>query len=131
MSKVISSTPIADLYERWMPMKHVMAADHLIDLKHKNQKDVWIVIDAIVEAWRKKHLDEWKSFIIETKKTSQTRTNEYGANKKAGLRYIVDCPEWIHHVIRKLYDPDELDMNKEFWQLFWKRYPVFRVSEKS
>jgi hypothetical protein len=111
--------------------KQVAAADKLISLKHENQNDPWIVIDAIIEYWRKTRPTEYKSFIIETEKAKGTRANVYGVNKKEGLRYTVDCPQWVHDVTRRLYDPEELVMGKEFWQLFWKRYPVFRVSEKS
>ena len=118
------------LQERWVPAKQLATVDRLIDLKHQNQTDIWVVVDAVIALWMKQRPTEYRSFIVDTEIARQTRANAYGANKKASLRYTVDMPEWVYHVLRRLYDAEELDMSKEFFQLFWKRYPIFRVSEK-
>lgn len=117
-------------YDKLVPAKVLMQVDHLTNLKHENQTDIWPVIDAVVGLWKKKKPTEYRAFILDVDATRDSRNNTFGSNKKKNLRYTVDCPEWVYYVIRKLYDVDELDMNKEFWEHFWKRYPIFRVSEK-
>lgn len=124
-------------FEVWYPKlfqpHHVSQADYLINLKQMNQTDVWVVIDAIIDLWRRTHQSEWKAFIVEVEQDRDTRADKFGAskNKQIGLRYTVDCPDWVCKAIRYLYDPDELPLDKTFWREFWHRYPRFRVSERS
>lgn len=127
-SSVLISSPINDT---WYPIEAVSATNHLIKLKRENSNDIWIVIDAVIALWGKRYPGSWKSFIITTKKTRGSRKDSFGSNRKAGLRYTLDMPEWVHHAIRRLYSTDELRMDKEFFKAFWKRYPAFRVSERS
>lgn len=128
MSKIIVPSSIGD---NWYSAEAVMLVDKLIKLKRDNQTNVWVVIDEIIKIWKDKYPTSWKSFIVTTEKTRDSRANKYGSNDRAGLRYTVDMPEWVHNVIRRLYDPSELAMDKKFFREFWKRYPVFRVSESS
>lgn len=128
MSKLIVPSILADKYHN---AENVLAADHLIKLKEDNQTDVWAVVDGVIKLWMDRHPNVWKSFIYSTEQTRNTRANEFGANKKEGLRYTVDIPEWVMAVLRQLYTPDELPLDKEFFKAFWRKYPAFRVSTRS
>ena len=109
--------------------KDVKRADFLIDLKIKNQGDVWPVIDAVVNMWMEKHETTWKATIIEIEQEKDTRATKYGSNKAKSLRQTVDIPMWIEGVIRRLYSVDELPFDKEWYKQLWRRYPAFRVAE--
>ena len=119
------------LADKYHNAENVIQADYLIKLKQENQTDVWAVVEAVIKLWREKEPSAWKSFIVSTEATRETRANKFGANKKEGLRYTVDMPEWVMAVLRQLYTPDELPMDKEFFKAFWRKYPIFRVSERS
>lgn len=108
-----------------------MTADRLIDLKARNTNDIWVVVDEIIKIFKSKRPKEWRAYITEVEEIRDTRADKFGSNKKAGLRYTVDCPEFVVKALRFLYDPEELPMDKEFWRIFWERYPIFRVSERS
>lgn len=127
LNKLLVPSILSDKYHSaW----NVQAADHLISLKEKHQDDIWAVFDGIVEVWESRAPREYDSFIMDTKNTRETRANEFGANKKEGLRYTVDVPDFIINALRMLYTPDELPMDKEFFHEVWKRYPTMRVAEK-
>lgn len=121
---------LPELYEKFVPARAVMTADHLIELKQKNQTDIWVVIDEIISTFKKRKPKEYDSYIMEVQEIRDTRADKFASNKKASLRYTVDCPEFVVKALRFLYDPAELDMNKAFWAEFWRRYPIFRVSER-
>lgn len=125
-SKILVPSAVGD---RLLPAHAVNMADHLIKLKQENPLDIWVVVDAVLESWKQAAPKQWDSFIVSTEATRGTRANKFGANMKQGLRYTVDMPEWVMAVMRQLYTPDELAMDKEFFRRFWKRYPAFRVSE--
>lgn len=127
-SKILVPSSIGN---RLLPAHAVNMADHLIKLKTQNPLDIWVVVDAVLEAWKQVAPREWDSFIVSTEATRGTRANKHGSNDKEGLRYTVDMPEWVMAVMRQLYTPDELPMDKEFFKRFWRRYPAFRVSETS
>lgn len=110
--------------------KDIHFVDHLIDLKAKNSTNHWVVIDEVVKAFRDRYPKEWKSYLVRVEEIRETRENpKYADNKKEGLRYLVDYPEWIGNVVRGLYSPDELSMDKKFMVEFAKRYPIFKVPE--
>jgi len=122
---------------KWAKAKDILLADALIDLKKKNQTDFWVVVDRVIEAWKSRNPKQWASHIIDVGNLRETRADKYGSNRKVkkkasimDMRYLVDVPQWIILVLRKLYNVDELPMNKEFFREFAKRYPAFRVAEK-
>ena len=107
------------------------AADRLIMLRKK--KPMWEVIDEVVDIWVKKHPKEWKSNLIRVQGIRDTRKEkEFASSKDKGsyLRYLVDAPQSIITMIRILYNPNELNMDKEFWIKFGKRYKAFMIPEK-
>ncbi len=111
------------------PASSVKAADHLIKLKKENINNVWPVFEFIIELWKKKTPKSWDSFVIEAETTRNTRANKHASNKKEGLRYTLDIPEWVILAFRKVYSVEELPMDKTFYREVWKRYPIFRIAE--
>ena len=118
-----------------VPIKAVNAADRLLVLKKKAGGDLWRVIDEVVNAWTKSSPSQYQSHLINVGQIRKTRKDERHASstdKKTGavLRYTVDVPEKVVNMIRCLYNPDELPMNKKFWREFTRRYPIFRIPER-
>lgn len=89
----------------------------------------WEAIDAIVDYWISRNPRKYKSFVIEIDQKRKTRLNKHGSNTAKSMRSLVDMPEDVYYLIRKLYNTEELEIDKEFMHTFYKRYPVFRVSE--
>jgi len=77
---------------------------------------------------------EYKSIIVQVKDTRDTAYNEFGEAAKGkgsgSLRRTLDIPVFVDRAIRCLYSPEELPFDKRFFEAFWKRYRIFRVSEK-
>lgn len=109
-------------------------------MKAKKKNDPWDVIDLCVKAFKSKFPKQYKSYIIrlEAVKASQKKTwvgrKEFrGVSKDkkndAYLAHTVDFPAWIMSLIRKVYNPQELIMDKKFFREFGKRHPEFRILE--
>lgn len=112
-------------------MKDVAFVNHLAKLREKHHEHFWPVVDEVIKWWKTKDPKRWKSYILEVKEIRETRANpKFADNKKASIRLMIDVPQQIVLVLRKLYSVEELDMNKEFWLEFGKRYPMFKVPER-
>lgn len=124
--------------------KDVNFVNRLVALKQKHSafrkagiEHFWPVMDEIIKWWRKRNPQRWESYImtIEKERVRQD-VPKWADNSKnrertgAKLRYLVDIPQPIVLILRRLYNVDELPMNKDFWKEVWKRYPVFRIPEK-
>lgn len=116
--------------------KNLQLANFL--LKAKREKNPWDVIDLCVQAFKKKYPSKYRSYVIrlDAVKRSQKETNVgnkrfRGVSKDrvndAYLAHTIDFPMWIHLLIRKIYDTDELILDKDFFREFGKRYPEFRI----
>ena len=105
--------------------KHVLFADKLLELRR--YKGPWAVIDEIVKYWESHPQKTWRAHLIELR---ETRKNKFGSNKGHDLRYIVDVPEKIIYMIRAMYKSEELEMDKQFFRQFGKRYKQFLVPQK-
>lgn len=110
---------------RLVNAKNVLFADKLLELR--KDKGPWAVIDEIVKYWESYPHKEWKAHLIEIR---ESRKNRFGSSKGKDLRYIVDVPEKILYMIRSMYKADELDMNKEWFRQFGKRYKQFLIPQK-
>ncbi|KKP54483.1 MAG: hypothetical protein UR46_C0020G0003 [Parcubacteria group bacterium GW2011_GWA1_33_6] len=104
------------------------AADLLVKLR--NTKGMWEVIDEVLNIWHKNHPKEWKAHLIDIKDLRDTRKNEFASTKDKSLRLVLDIPEKIILMIRKLYDVQECPMDKKWMLKFAKRYPNMVVAEK-
>jgi hypothetical protein len=114
----------------------VAAADALIRLKKKSGSNPWPVIEKCLEIWEKKHPQKYQSYVLYLDTIRETRKDKkFGSTTDAAtggiLRYTIDFPVHVMQMIRVMYSPDELPMNKEFFDAFGKRFPKFRIAEKS
>lgn len=109
--------------------------------KAKEKKNPWEVIDLILKAFKETKPRRYQSYVIHLKnlKESEKRTNVgnstfRGVSKDkendAYLAHTVDFPVWLMMAIRKVYGPQELQMDKEFFREFGKRYREFQIMEK-
>ncbi|MBM4401854.1 MAG: hypothetical protein FJ044_01255 [Candidatus Cloacimonetes bacterium] len=114
---------------RLVKSSHYKTADKLLELR-KN-KGPWAAIDEIVKLWKKINPDRWDAYVIRLKDIKATRRNpKFADSGKTNLRYLIDIPAWIIRMIRALYHPDELKMDRKFWFEFGGKYPAFRIPEK-
>lgn len=125
----ISITP-KDIYNV-RPAYAVNAVDRLERLKQENK--TWEAIELIVQLWVKSRPQEYKSYLIDISDTKATmKDKKFGTTKTKGsnLRRILDIPEWVFYVIRMLYTPQELPMNKAFYRAWGRKFPKMLVVEK-
>ncbi len=99
-------------------------------IKLKKEKPMWDVVDEIIKWWIKSNPKEWRAHLIELSDLKKTRKNKFASTKDKSLRYVLDMPEKIILIIRKLYDVNECPMDKKWMLTFAKRYPRFLVAEK-
>lgn len=108
--------------------KDIIFADKVIE--QKINKSPWEVIETIVNHWISKNPTKYDSFLIDIKAKRDTRRNVYGSNKSRSIRSTLDIPADIIKMIRAVYKSDEFPMDKKFMEEMWRRYPVFRASER-
>lgn len=116
----------------WRKAKDIAFVDKVI---HEKNKDPWLAIASMVDYWKKSNPTQWRELKIDIKMTKDTRANEFGAstNKNSGMRYTMSLPEGIWNMIVVIFgDKQILDpYSKKFFREFGKRFPEFRVSERS
>ena len=106
----------------------MMAANKLIELK--NTKGQWEVIDEVLNVWHKTNPKKWKAHLIELKDLKETRQNKFASTRDKSLRFLLDIPEKVILMIRKLYTTEECPMDKKWMLKFAKRYPKFLVADR-
>lgn len=112
----------------------LLLVERLEKLKASSTKP-WDVIEELFKVFQKKQPKQWKSHLIEIDDIRETRKEKKFASSHdkahdAYLRYTLDIPEFIMYGIRMLYTPDELVMDRKFYQEFAKRFPAYKVAEK-
>ena len=117
--------------------KDISAVERLITLKKKSGTSPWPVIEECIKIWEDKKPLEWKSFLFEVANVRDSRANKFASSdpKKdkvhgGQLRYILDIPDFVMFLIRRVYSVDELPMTKQFLYEFARRFPKLRVAEK-
>jgi hypothetical protein len=104
-------------------------------IKLKNKKDYWTVIDRLIQVWAKKAPDEEVAIQINIGQYKETlKDKEFGQTllgKDQERRFKLAFPRSLMMYIRSIYKADELKMDDKFYQEFAKRYPAFRVAEKT
>jgi hypothetical protein len=107
-------------------------ADYIIELK--NNKDKWIVINALVNEWAKRDKEEFKAFRLQIDDVRRgLYDKKYGqtsGDKNMERRLTVIFPESLYFMIRSVYKVGELQMDRAFYQEFAKKFPFFRVPDK-
>jgi hypothetical protein len=110
-------------------------------MKAKKKDNPWGVVKLCVDAFKKKYPKQYKSYVIRIKEVKDAQKSTWigrsefkGVSKDktndAYLAHTVDFPAWIMGLIRKVYNVNELKMDKEFFREFGKRFPEFRIMEK-
>lgn len=123
---------LSPISERLIDSSVYSKADGLVQLK--KTKGPWEVIAAIIKVWTEHSPKRWNSYLIDQQELKDSRKDsKYGTSKdkNSALRYIADVPEPIVNMIRALYSVDELPMDKTFWRTFIKKFPIFRVPDKT
>lgn len=112
---------------------HVDFADEIIRLK--NAKDQWAVIDKLLEKLVKTAPEEMKALKIQIDDQRETLEDKIFGQTKGGKdferRFTVVFPLKLQQMIRVIYSPEELEFDSKFYQEFVKRYPKFRIAEKT
>ena len=124
---------------RWVQASKMQAVNKLIKLK--NDKGPWEVIAEIIRVWVKEKPEEYRSFVIGLDETKRSRkVSSVGGSYFSGvtkdkstggrIRYLCDIPVKVIKMIRVIYTPDELPMDKKFYNKFGRLFPDFKISEK-
>lgn len=116
-------------------IEHIRAVEHLEELKAKHGNNFWPVIEECFKIWESTAPKEWKSHLFYLDDIRGTRRGKFAASrpdeKHGGVfRYTIDIPEKVMFMIRCLYTPDELPMDRQFFIEFAKRFPKYKVAEK-
>jgi hypothetical protein len=104
------------------------AIDKLESLKKKN--DLWGVIKMCFKIWADKEPKQYRSWIVETGDARGAQNNAFGSSRSKSMRRVLDIPQDIIFMLRKMYTVEELPMDKKFIEQLWRRFPVFRVAKK-
>lgn len=110
--------------------KDVAYADAILKAK---RKDPWEAIQLILDAWASKNPNDFNGFVKHIHYTKQDlKDKKFGTtgDKDMERRLTIMMPEHVHHMIRAIFKPEELIMDKEFFHEFARRFPMFQVPEK-
>ena len=126
---------IYDKYGIRRKWKDIRAVEKLYKLKETSGSDPWPVIEECLNMWVASAPGTWKSFLYEIDQTRETRKDqEFGStvdnSTGATLRYTLDIPEKVVYMLRILYTPQELPMNRDFYIAFANRFPRFKIAQK-
>lgn len=128
-------TIIYDQYGIPRKSDHIQAVYSLFTLKEKHQSNPWPVIEQCFKIFEETHPKHYQSHLIYIDDIRETRRDKKFASTKdkttgGYLRYTLDIPDMVMKMIRTLYSPDELPMNREFYRAFAKKFPNYKVAEK-
>ena len=124
---------------RYAPQKVVTAADRIISMRRT--KGHWEVITEIIKLWASLKPSHYQSYLVSLANTKSSRKSTWVGGKEftgvskdkdtgGYLAYTVDVPVKVMAMIRKVYDAEDLPMDKKFFYEFGKRFPLFRVMQK-
>lgn len=99
----------------------------------------WEVVDLCVKAFKETFPTNYKSYVIRLDSVREAQKKTYVGNKEfrgvskdkvtgGYLAHTIDFPAWIMGLLRKVYNNNELKMDKQFFREFGKRHPEFRVA---
>lgn len=116
-------------------LSDISFVEKVLKEKKKSGSNPWPVIELIIKHWAESKPTEYKSFLIDVTDIRNTRKDKkYGSTKDkvtgGYLRYTLDLPNDVMYRIRKVYNVDELPMNREFFMEFSRRFPAMKVAEK-
>lgn len=104
-------------------------------LKRKSGANPWPVIEMCFKIWADSNPRKYNSYLIYLRNIKATRKEKKFASttdRVTGgiLRYTLDIPEKVLLMIRGVYSPLELVMNRDFFMEFARRFPKFMIAEK-
>lgn len=110
----------------------VELADAIIKAR---QKSPWEVIDLLVKAWARRSPDEVKAVKIDINdRREMLNDKEYGTTMGGNdmeRRFTLIFPTTLQSMIRTQYKAADLPFDRKFYQEFSKRYPGFKIAEKT
>ncbi len=132
---IVSMSYIYNAFGQKIPLRHIRSVEQLVKLKSRSGSSPWPVIEKCFDIWAAEKPAKWKSYVIYIDDVRKTRKDPKFASTKdpitgGYLRYTVDIPQEIMMMIRCIYSPDELPMNREFFIEFAHRFPKFRIAQK-
>ncbi len=111
----------------------VELVDKILEMRKKGDK--WAVLDELIKAWVKKSPDEVEAVKVDVgDQREMLDDKEFGATKDGkdfSRRLIVLFPTTLQGWIRKVYGTDDMPFDKKFYQEFTRRYPGFKVANKT
>jgi len=120
--------------DKQYPAWAVKATDHFIGMT-KN-KDIWEVLDLMVDVWIKKNSQEAQKHAQEVKLEQETRKNHFASTERSngdlgGQRALGEIPYEIGMILDMFYHEKIEEIGqKKFYYKFFKRYPQFKVAQK-
>jgi len=121
---------IFNAYGEKRSLEDIQMINHLLSLKEKYQTNYWPVIEECLRIWSKKKPQEYKSFLIELKDMQETRRGKFATSQSEMFRYTLDIPETVVYMLRKLYTPQEMPMDKKFFRSWAKKFPNMKVAQQ-
>jgi hypothetical protein len=104
-------------------------------IKDRKFKDYWDVIDSLVRLWAKTAPEDEEAMKINIEQYRESlHDKEFGQTLMGAdqeRRFTMAFPRSLMLMIRTQYKADELPMDKEFFKEFGKRYPAFKIAERS
>jgi len=124
-----------DQFGRKRKLEHLRAVERLEGLKKKSGGNPWPVIEECFRVWESTNPNEWRAHLIDVDEVRKTRKDpEYASSTDSVtggiLRYTLDIPEKVMYMIRCIYSPDELPMNRNFFLEMGRRMPQLKVAKK-
>lgn len=117
---------------RILDAERVELADRVMELK--NKKDVWLVINELVNYWIKTTPEDVEAVKMNISDARENLTDKKYGETKGGKdfdrRFQLIFPTRLNLLIRAVYPAEELPMDRQFYRDFAKRYPGFKIAEK-
>lgn len=103
-------------------------------VQERKDKDPWDVITDLVNAWADRSPDDFKAFKVHLENTrmdlKDKKFGQTSGGKDMERRLTMIFPQTLMSMIRAVYKPQELKMDRTFYHEFLRRFPFFRISEK-
>jgi len=98
-------------------------------------KGTWAVIDILVKSWIDRSPEEVKAVKIDiSDQREMLKDKKYGQTSGGGdmeRRFTLLFPTSLQLLVRTQYKADELPFNREFYNEFSRRYPGFKIADKT
>lgn len=104
-------------------------------LKANKKGGEWEVIDLLVKAWAKRTPEEVSAIKIDiSDRREMLNDHEYGTTSNGGdmeRRFTLIFPSTLQLLIRTQFKADTLPFDRKFYTEFARRYPGFKIANKT